>query len=202
MKLWHCKGSRSIRPLWALEELQLPYELEVLRFPPRFEHKEFLDVNILGTVPYFVDGEVEMTESSAICLYLVEKFGRYDLGLHADHPEYGVYLNWLFHSDATLTFPQTIVLRYTQLESEERRQPSVASDYRRWYLARLRLLDSHMKSRDYLCDGRFTIADIAIGFALYLGEILKISADYTPQVSAYLCRLKSRPAFAKVLAAG
>jgi len=202
MKLWHCKGSRSIRPLWALEELQLPYELEVLRFPPRFEHREFLDVNILGTVPYFIDGEVEMTESSAICLYLVEKFGRYDLGLQADHPEYGVYLNWLFHSDATLTFPQTIVLRYTQLESEERRLPSVASDYRRWYLARLRLLDSHMKSREYLCEGRFTIADIAIGFALYLGEILKISSDYTPQVSAYLGRLKSRPAFARAIADG
>jgi glutathione S-transferase len=202
VKLWHCKDSRSLRPLWALEELHLPYELETLRFPPRFEHKEFLAINVLGTVPYFADGDVRMTESSAICLYLVEKYRRYELGLQPEHPEYADYLNWLFHSDATLTFPQTIVLRYSQLEPEERRQPRVASDYRRWYLARLRLLDSHIGARKYLCANRFTIADIAIGFALYLGELLKISDEYTPQVSAYLARLKARPAFIRAVALG
>jgi glutathione S-transferase len=202
VKLWHCKGSRSIRPLWALEELELNYELETMRFPPRFEHKEFLGVNALGTVPYFTDGEVRMTESSAICLYLVEKYRRYELGLRPHDPEYADYLNWLFHSDATLTFPQTIVLRYSRLETEERRQPQVASDYRRWYLARLRLLDSHIKNRDYLCDNRFTIADIAIGFALYLGELLHISDEYSPQVGAYLARLKERPAFIRAIALG
>jgi glutathione S-transferase len=41
--------------------------------------------------------------------------------LQSDHPEYGDYLNWLFHSDATLTVPQTIVLRYSQLEAKNRR---------------------------------------------------------------------------------
>ena len=35
MKLWHCAGARSLRPLWALEEMGLDYELEVLPFPPR-----------------------------------------------------------------------------------------------------------------------------------------------------------------------
>ncbi|MGO9934215.1 MAG: glutathione S-transferase family protein [Steroidobacteraceae bacterium] len=200
MKLWHCKDSRSLRPLWALEELGLPYELEILRFPPRFEHKDFLDINMLGTVPYFTDGDARMTESSAICLYLVEKYRRYELGLQAEHPQYADYLNWLFHSDATLTFPQTIVLRYSRLESEERRQPQVAADYRRWYLARLRLLDAHLKTREYLCDDRFTVADIAIGFALYLGELLNISAQYSPQVGAYLARLKGRPAFVRAAA--
>jgi len=200
MKLWHCKDSRSLRPLWALEELHLTYELETMRFPPRFEHKDFLAINVLGTVPYFTDGDVRMTESSAICLYLVEKYRRYELGLQPQHPEYADYLNWLFHSDATLTFPQTIVLRYSQLETAERRQPVVASDYRRWYLARLRLLDSHVNTREYLCDNRFTIADIAIGFALYLGELLMISDDYTPQVSAYLARLKARPGFMRAVA--
>jgi glutathione S-transferase len=185
-----------------LEELQLPYDLETMRFPPRFEHRDYLDINVLGTVPYFTDGAIRMTESSAICLYLVEKYRRYDLGVQADHPEYADYLNWLFHSDATLTFPQTIVLRFSQLEIEERRQPRVASDYRKWYLARLRLLDSHIKTRTYLCDNRFTIADIAIGFALYLGELLNISDDYTPQVAAYLLRLKARPAFLRTIALG
>ena len=72
MKLWHCKNSRSLRPLWALEEMGLEYELEVLPFPPRFFKKEFLNDNVLGTVPYFSDGDITMTESSAI----LSLFGR------------------------------------------------------------------------------------------------------------------------------
>ncbi len=202
MKLWHCQDSRSIRPLWTLEELDIPYELELMPFPPRSLHKGFLDVNILGTVPYFTDGQVRMTESSGICLYLVEKYGRRDLGLDPSHPEYGDYLNWLFHSDATLTFPQTIYLRYTRLEPEERRLPQAAQDYRKWYLARLRLLNAHISEREYLCADRFTIADIAIGFALYLGELLKISGDYPTAVQTYLARLKQRPSFQRCIALG
>jgi glutathione S-transferase len=57
-----------------------------------------------------------MTESSGICHYLVEKYKRYDVGLRPEHAEYGDYLNWLYHSDATLTFPQTIVLSFSKLE--------------------------------------------------------------------------------------
>lgn len=197
MKLWHCNDARSLRPLWALEEMGLEYELEVMPFPPRFLHKEFLEVNVLGTIPYFVDGDAHMTESSGICLYLVEKYQQCEFGLQPDHPEYGGYLNWLFQSDATLTFPQTLVLRYTRLEPEERRLPSVANDYRRWYLARLRMLDAHIKDREYLCAGRFTVADIAIAYALYLGRSLGIDEDYQPQTLDYLERMIARPGFAR-----
>lgn len=200
MKLWHCKDARSLRPLWALEEMGLPYELENLPFPPRVLRKEYLAVNPLGTIPYFTDGDVRMTESSGICLYLVERYQRHDLGLRPGDAEYGDYLNWLFHSDATLTFPQTIFLRYTVLEPPERRLPQAATDYRKWYLARLRLLDAHLMDREFLCDGRFTIADIAIGFALYLGQTLGMADDYQPQTRAYLERLKQRPAFKRAQA--
>jgi glutathione S-transferase len=162
MKLWHCRDARSLRALWALEEMVLPYEVEVLPFPPRVLAKEYLSVNPLGTVPYFMDGEAHMTESTAICHYLVERYGRHDFGLTANHPEYGAYLNWLYQSDATLTFPQTIYLRYARLEPAERRLPQAADDYRKWYLARLKLLDAHLADHDYLCDGRFTIAADAL----------------------------------------
>ena len=33
MKLWHCSGARSLRPLWALEEMGLEYELEGVETP-------------------------------------------------------------------------------------------------------------------------------------------------------------------------
>ena len=200
MKLWHCADARSLRPLWAMEELGLEFDLETMPFPPRYAHPGFKELAPLGTVPYFTDGDTVMTESSGICLYLVEKYQRYEIGLKPDHPEYGSYLNWLFQSDATLTFPQTIYLRYSQLEPEERRSPQVATDYRKWYLARLRWLDEHIKEREFLCDNRFTIADIAIGYALYLGKWLKIDGDYSPQTRDYLQRLEQRPAFKRAVA--
>jgi len=197
IKLWHCKGARSLRPLWALEEMKIAYELEVMPFPPRVYQKEYLDINVLGTIPYMIDGETHMTESTGICLYLVEKYKRHDFGLKPGHPEYGEYLNWLFHSDATLTFPQTIFFRYSKLEPEERRLPQAAEDYRIWYHARLRKLDTYIAERTFLCDNRFTIADIAIGYALYLGEFLGIDDEYSPAVADYLARLKLRPAFVR-----
>jgi glutathione S-transferase len=197
MKLWHCTDARSLRPLWALEEMQMDYELEVLPFPPRMLKKEYLAINPLGTIPYFVDGDTRMTESTGICHYLVERYQRYDFGLRATEAEFGAYLNWLYHSDATLTFPQTIYLRYTRLEPEERRLPQAAEDYRKWYLARLRLLDAHLQDHAYLCDNRFTIADIAIGYALFLGTTLGFAESYQPQTRAYLERLMARDGFIK-----
>jgi len=197
MKLWHCHNARSLRPLWAMEEMGLEYELEVLPFPPRYFKKEFLDENVLGTVPFFKDGQTTMTESSGICQYLADRYQKDQFTIAVTHPQYGDYLNWLHHSDATLTFPQTIVLRYTKLETEERRQPQVAQDYRKWFLARLRRLDAHIDTRQYLCDNRFTIADIAVAYALFLGKSQGFYDDYSPQVKSYLDGLMQRPAFIK-----
>ncbi len=56
LKLWHCRDARSFRALWALEELGLPYELVLLPFPPRWLEPSFLELNPLGTIPFFTDG--------------------------------------------------------------------------------------------------------------------------------------------------
>lgn len=199
LKLYHCKGARSLRPLWMLEELGLPYELHVLPFPPRVLAKEYLSVNPLGTIPCFFDGDMRMTESPAICHYLGEKYaaaqGKPDLHVPASDPDWGRYLNWLYFSDATLTFPQTLVLRYTQLEPPERRLPQAAEDYRKWFYGRLRAVDAALQQSDYLVKNRFTAADIAIGYALYLATTLGIDGDFPPAVRAYLNRLRTRDAF-------
>jgi glutathione S-transferase len=194
MKLWHCAGSRSLRPLWTLEEMGLDYELEILPFPPRVFQRDYLKVNSLGTVPYLVDGDTHMTESSAICQYLVDRYQRFDFGLQPSHPEYGVYLNWLHHADATLTFPQTIAMRYYYLEPTPEKQ-AVADDYGKWYISRLRRLDNHLENHEYLVDKRFTIADIAVTYALYLGKVIHFDSQYQPQTAAYLQRMMERPAF-------
>lgn len=73
----------------------------------------------------------------------------------------------------------------------------MADDYRNWFLARLRRLDAHIVDKQFLCDERFTVADIAVGYALYLGKLLGFSDEYTPQVSDYLESLMQRPASKK-----
>lgn len=63
--LYHCIDARSLRCLWALEELNIKnYQLITMPFPPRIFCKKFLKINPLGTIPFFVDGDVKMTESS------------------------------------------------------------------------------------------------------------------------------------------
>ena len=199
LRLYHCKGARSLRPLWMLEELGLDYDLTVLPFPPRVLQKDYLAINPLGTIPCFFDGDLRMTESPAICHYLAEKYGpaqgKPNLHVRSDELDYGRYLNWLYFSDATLTFPQTIVLRYTRLEQEERRLPQAAADYRAWFYGRLRAVDAVVKENEFLVANRFTAADIAICYALFLAGQVGIDQDFPPAVRDYRDRLMARDAF-------
>jgi len=200
IKLYHCKGARSMRPLWTLEEMGIPYELETMKFPPRLFREGYLDINPLGTVPCLTDGALTMTESAGICQYLVDRYGPTEIGLGPRDVDYGLYLNWLHRSDATLTFPQTIVLRYTRLEPEERRLKQAADDYTQWFFARLRSVETALAARDYLCAGRFTIADICVGFALQLADTLGLREGFKPNTEAYYRRLIARPAFQRAIA--
>ena len=197
--LHHCVSARSFRPLWLLEELGLPYELRMWPFPPRALAREYLNENPLGTVPLMVDGDIRMTESAGICQYLAARHSPGDLDVAVGDPAFGRYLNWLQMSDATLTFPQTLVLRYDHFETGERQQPQVANDYARWFLARLRGVEAALEKAQYLCAGRFTAADVAVGYALLLAEHLGLDQQFPPAVSAYWVRLKARPAYQRAL---
>jgi glutathione S-transferase len=199
--LYHCHAARSFRPLWMLEELGLAYELKMLPFPPRVFAKEYLALNPLGTIPLMIDGETRMTESSGICHYLGTKYGSTPLIVGVDEPAYGAFLNWMYFSDATLTFPQTLVLRYSQLEPEERRNPQVAGDYAKWFLGRLRAVEAATGKAETLCADRFTAADIVIGYALRLAENIGLSKDFEPNVAAYWQRLQARDGYNRAVSA-
>ena len=96
---------------------------------------------------------------------------------------------------------QTLVLRYSRFETPERLQPQVAEDYAKWFLSRLRTLEPLLARQDYLCAGRFTAADVSVGYALFLAEFLGLSTHFTPSVFAYWERLRARPAFQRALKA-
>ena len=199
--LYHCVSARSFRVVWMLEEIGLPYDLRMLAFPPRVHHKDFLTLNPRGTVPLFIDGAVRMTESAAICQYLAQQYAPATFGVTPDESDYADYLNYLHMSDATLTFPQTLVLRYSRFEPQERQQPQVVEDYGKWFHARLRTLEAHVAGHEFLCAGRFTAADVAVGYALMLAELLGLDDRFTPAVAVYWQRLSGRAAYRRALAA-
>lgn len=199
--LYHCVAARSFRPLWALEELGLPYQLNMLAFPPRVASRDYLQQNPLGTVPLLIDGAVRMTESAAICHYLGEKYGPSGLVVRPDEPDFGAFLNWLHFGEATLTFPQTIVLRYERFEPAARKLPQAVADYRRWFLGRLRTLEPILARQSAMCAGRFTMADISIGYALLLANHLGLESEFPAPVRAYWRQMKERPAYLRACAA-
>ncbi|MGM0569373.1 glutathione S-transferase family protein [Marinobacter sp.] len=200
IKLYHCMSARSFRALWALEELGLDYELMMLPFPPRMFKKEYLGINPLGTIPAMFDGDTFMTESSAIAQYLAERYGQGKLNVPVDDARYGAYLNWLHFGEATLTFPQTLVLRYTRLEPEERRVPQVAEDYKKWFLGRLRGVEASLeKTSPWILGDTFTAADISVAYALMLAENLNMENEFGPNTRAYWERVQQRDAFKRAL---
>ena len=193
--LYHCRDARSFRALWALEEIGVPYELKLLPFPPRYRAREYLEINPLGTIPLLIDGETRMTESAAICQYLGDRYSGPPLSVAASEEGYGAYLNALHFGEATLTFPQTIVLRYSQLEAPEKRIPQAVEDYARWTLGRLRGFDAWLAGADYAAAGRFTMADISVGYALMLAGSIGFGDEIPESLRCYLDRLAARPAF-------
>jgi len=195
IELYHCVDTRSFRALWALEEMGLPYNLHILPFPPRTLQPDYLEKNPLGTIPLLIDSNVRMTESAAIPEYLATRYGPTPLAVGPHEHDYGLWLDWLHRSEATLTFPLTIVLRYSRLEPEERRLRQAADDYTQWFLSRLRHLTRALTDREWLCAGRFTMADLCVGFALLLARDLNLEYKFSPGISAYWDRLTRRPGF-------
>lgn len=199
--LYHCINARSFRPLWLLEELGLPYELKVLPFPPRLAAEPYLEINPLGTIPAYFDGDTRMTESAAICQYLAARHSPREFNVEADEPDFGAYLNFLHFGEATLTFPQALILRYSRFEPPQRRLPQAADDYTRWFLSRLRTLEPLFESREHLCAGRFTAADVSVGYALLLADDIGLAERFKPATLAYWRRLQARGGFQRAIEA-
>lgn len=116
-------------------------------------------------------------------------------------PAFGAWLNWLHHGEATLTFPQTIVLRYGRFEPDERKLPQAADDYAKWFIARLRGIDAVLSKHEFVCADRFTAADVSVGYALMLASHLDLVARFPAAVAAYWERLQQREGFQRALAA-
>jgi glutathione S-transferase len=191
--LHHCVGARSFRCLWAAEETGFDLDLRLWPFPPRVFAPEYKDVNPLGTIPGWEEDGHLLTESAAICQRIAMGTA---LEVLPGERDYFPYLNWLHRSDATLTFPLTIVLRYTRLEPEGRKLPQAVEDYKAFFLGRAKSIEAALADgREWLVAGRFTIADICVGYAVHLSHGFGLVAELGPLTQTWYERLKAREGF-------
>ena len=196
--LYHCPDARSLRCLWAVEEAGIDVDLKLLKFPPRAFEPDYRAVNPLMTIPGWVENGRLMTESAAICERIAE---RTPLEVRRGEGDYGDYRNWLHRSDATLTFPLAIMLRYTRVEPEERRLAQAVEDYKAFFGGRAKSIEAALADgREWLVAGRFTIADIAIGYAAFLATTLGADDSLGEATKAWLDRCMAREGFRRARA--
>ena len=77
----------------------------------------------------------------------------------------------------------------------------MAEDYAKWFLARLRTLEPLLAQEAFVCAGRFTAADVSVGYALLLASHLGLAERFKPAVQSYRLRLQQRPGYLRAMAA-
>src|SRR5580698_5063574 len=101
--LYHHPFSRAANVVWMLEELGTPYELRFVDIL-KGEQKapEFIARNAMGKIPLVVDGDIVVTESAAIGLYLADRYAYGRLAPKVDDPARATYLRWSFFAPSVI----------------------------------------------------------------------------------------------------
>lgn len=197
--LYTCARSRGLRATWAAEEAHVELDLDMLPFPPRYAAPEYLEINPLGTVPLLLHGHAAMTESCAIAVYLASIGNMPELLLDPTEPDYAAFLDYTYHADATITFPQTVFMRFALFE-KERGLEEAGHAYAKWFHKRLVKVEQRLETREYLCADRFTVADICVGYALILAESVGLDEGVPDPLKVYRDRLKARDGYTRAVA--
>ncbi|UYH56011.1 glutathione S-transferase family protein [Qipengyuania sp. SS22] len=196
--LYTCAGSRGLRATWAAEEAGVDVELKLLPFPPRFTAPDYLETNPLGTVPMLVEGDVQMTESCAIAHYLATTGSDASLVVAPGELDYPAYLDFTYHADATITFPQTVYMRFSLFE-KDKGWGEAGEAYAKWFWKRLIKLEQRLETREFLCADRFTVADICCGYALILAGRVGLDEGVPQSLKDYRDRLTAREGYRRAV---
>jgi glutathione S-transferase len=91
--------------------------------------------------------------------------------------------------------------RYTLVEPPERRLAQAVEDYKGFYLGRAKSIEAALEDgRQWLVADRFTIADICVGYAIYLSRGFGLVEEVGPLTQAWYARLIVRDGFARAVA--
>jgi glutathione S-transferase len=193
LTFYHAPNSRSSGVLMLLEELQAPFELQVLNMMAGEQRDPaYLAINPMGKVPTVKHGDAIITEQVAIYLYLADLFPAAGLAPALNDPLRGPYLRWLVFYAAS--FEPAIVDRSLKRDPA----PARACPYGD-YDTMLKTLVEQIRKGPYVLGDRFSAADVLWGTALRWTTMWKL-VPMLPEISAYLVRLSNRPSLAKVQA--
>ena len=199
LTLFHTPKSRSIRPLWLLEEMGLDYELKTMGYDSEyFASDAYREINPMGKVPALFDGDSLIIESTVILQYILAKHGPSSLSVEPDESDFGFYLTWLHMAESGLSHYLAVYLG--QLSGHERYAVSEGFESYVKYQAEkaFEMLNSHLAERSFIASDRFTAADISVGYSLFLANEL-CRLPLPNRVQAYFERLQDRPAWKKVV---
>lgn len=199
MKLYFAPRTRATRPRWLLEELGVPYELVELDLS-KGENKQlpYLRIHPLGKVPALVDGDVTVIESTAICMYLADKYPEKKLAPPVGTAARAAYYQWMVFGGASLEPHVAEYANHTQFLPEEKRNPEIAAKAKENALAAIKAVEHAMLGKMYLVGEKFSAADIVLGSAMRWAESLKLLTD-APDLQSWLYELKSHAAFKKAM---
>ena len=105
MKVYFAPQSRAVRTVWLLEEIGLPYELEKFQLGQKeMRAPDYTAINPNGRVPTLVDGDVTISESTAIAQYLAAKHAP-ELAPGPEAGNFAEYLQWLHYAEGMIMPP-------------------------------------------------------------------------------------------------
>ena len=201
IKLYYAPRTRSVRIVWLLEELGLPYTLERVEFQPP-ARDFFVQKTPLGKLPTIEDGEVVMAESGAIVEYVLERYGNGRLAPPIGSPLRPRFLQWLHFAESTAFPPLGIVVWLTLYRTDAAQHSTLIADARTRAATGFEQLERELSDKRYLLGDTFSAADIMMGFTLIAGRMLGVIDERYPAINAYLERLQARPALQKTMAIG
>ncbi len=190
--LHHHPHSRASNVVWMLEEVGAPFELRFVDMRAgAHKSSDLLALNPMGKLPVLVDGDVVVTESAAIALYLADRYAYGTLAPRVDDPARGTYLRW------SLFAPSVIEPGSMAKAAGWAFKPGQAG----WgtHEAMILAIESAIGGGPFLLGERFTMADVVFGgtvrYMLTFGML-----EPRPVFQAYAERLAARPAFQRAQA--
>ncbi|MYG51314.1 MAG: glutathione S-transferase family protein [Rhodospirillaceae bacterium] len=177
---------------WALEESGAAYETVIVEYGADMKAPDYLAINPMGKVPAIRHEGRVVTECAAICAWLAETFP--DAGLAPQPDERAAYHRWMFFAAGPLE--QAITAQAMGWTTEEDRSAMLGFGT---YDDTVDAVEALLRDTDYVCGGRFTMADVYVGshieWGLGFGTLPK-----RPAFEAYAGRITEREAHKKARA--
>lgn len=197
MKLYGYRNGRTLRALWALEEVGAQYEyVEVDLMRGEGREQWFLEINPAGKVPVLDDDGTIITESAAICMHLAEKYPQSRLMPPPGTVERTECYKWTSYILTELDAPLWAIAKHRFALPRERRVPAVIETAGWEFRVAVKILAAGLGDRSYLVGDCLTVADIIAGHTLSWAKSARLDPG-DEKLDNYLSTLTSRDAFVR-----